>query len=656
MPLDIGPGIFSDAAVTSSRAGTLDPPHNMDRLARACLGACLFTLIALGLRAAPLPLEKLVNPPDLAAVEISPDGSKLILVSVHEREQQVVLLDLATMQPTVLGRLGFSRLQALWWAGNSHLLVRLLNPTYRTEYKSIDLASGKALSLVAFNDRWVNTVLRTNPGTVLVSQLTPNFRGQELRSIDLRSGRAKSLGDVPGNINQWLLSDAGEPVAAVERSETEKCFYLCWRPNGSNRWTKTKIGTLLDPDFRMLAVHPDQKRLLALDLRKSRSSLVALDPASLQTEVILAEATVDPETVDTWGEPGRKIRAVYARGAQSHRHFFDPAAADLQSQFERAFPQQQVEVASHSLDETRLVILVRSVQNPGQYFLFDRRAGKLMPLGAVDGSVKPAEMGTLRPFTFSASDGTPIHGSILLPPGHPERPPVVLRLPTWLLPTRESPDFDIIDQALATRGYAVAKIDRRGTAGYGHDFLRRGRGQLTHRSPQDLIEGIDWLDAQGWIDGNRAIICGERTGGWVAMQALARSERFAGWINSATPMDFDILQRFELSSPLRFAWDLWVNEDETKATGILDFPHPTELLAKIKVPSFHLYTESDHGVLSGRGLVVEAVLKKRATIAKRRWGDTIDQERANELRGYEQLFAFLAQHFPTPENQAAPPK
>lgn len=595
----------------------------------------------------------LFDPPALDGVKLSPDGTRLSLVTANEGEQHVVALNIADMKPLPVVRLGLSRLSNLWWTSDRRILLLLDEPDQSRIFKSIDLVSGQvAVHHLGGRSWWLIHELPDKPDVVLIGSHSFGSHGYELRLLDLKSNRARTVEKNPGQVTEWLIDASGKVTAAVEMTSVQ--YSLLHKAAPDARWTSKPYGTPEEPRFSFLGVHPDQRRLLALDYTSDTSQLVAVDPATLETEVVFAPADFDPYSLETWGAVGGVPKSLVYSGRPDSRRHLSPDSAALLPEIDRAMPDTLNSVHSSSRDGRRLVILSFSEQNPGRYHLWDRNSGRLVPLGSRLDGIEAASLGRGRAFSFVATDGLAIHGNFIAPPGPSHPAPLVLLMEDDVFSTREPTSFHVLRQAFATRGYAVATIDYRGTKGYGHTFAKKGRQQITGRIPLDLAEGVQWLGRQGWIDPQRVIIMGSYEAGWVAMHSLVRTQgTYAGWINFGTGIGHDLDIQTDKPAHAMADWDYWQYRLDLKASGIDQADSPVKLLSAISVPAFHHYFELDIGTLIAGGEHVRRDIrnnKRDAVVVARRSGDTIQDNRTRQLAVYEQLFDFLAERFPTTQN------
>ena len=145
------------------------------------------------------------------------------------------------------------------------------------------------------------------------------------------------------------------------------------------------------------------------------------------------------------------------------------------------------------------------------------------------------DLGEVRTIRWASQDGTPMEGTLRLPPDFdPTRKHplafVVHGGPTWvdteeLLPMTARRYYPELQ--LAAQGVIVLHPNYRGSLGRGLDFQELNVGNLGVGDLWDLESAIDHLDELGWIDTERVGCMGWSQGGYISAFAGLRSDRFA---------------------------------------------------------------------------------------------------------------------------------
>jgi dienelactone hydrolase len=253
-------------------------------------------------------------------------------------------------------------------------------------------------------------------------------------------------------------------------------------------------------------------------------TIIEYDFASGERKVVLRHDLSDPGMLITSADRNQAIGAWFGIGIPEAR-FWMPEHADarLQRELSEAFPGELAFVSSSSRDGRFQVVTVESDRDPGRFYLHDREAGDVKLLNQRRPWVDPKRLARLQPVTVTARDGLLLDGYLALPPGAGERglPLVVMPHggPYWI---RDGWRFDEATQVLATRGYAVLRINFRGSGGRGRAFVEAGLRQWGAAMQDDLTDATRWAIEQGIADPSRVCLFGASYGGYAALMGAVR--------------------------------------------------------------------------------------------------------------------------------------
>jgi dipeptidyl aminopeptidase/acylaminoacyl peptidase len=151
------------------------------------------------------------------------------------------------------------------------------------------------------------------------------------------------------------------------------------------------------------------------------------------------------------------------------------------------------------------------------YSVVDLASRKASWLGAEYETLKPGDIGEVRPVRFRAADGLPITGYLTLPTGRDPKALPLIVFPHGGPASRDNPGFHWWAQAMASRGYAVLQVNYRGSDGFGWAFQKAGFGEWGRKMQTDLSDGVAYLAGEGLIDPKRVCIVGGSYGGYAAL-------------------------------------------------------------------------------------------------------------------------------------------
>ena len=188
------------------------------------------------------------------------------------------------------------------------------------------------------------------------------------------------------------------------------------------------------------------------------------------------------------------------------------------------FPGEDVRITSSTPDGGKVVFLVSSGSDPGQFFLYDGASRKASFLFARRPWIKPEQMAVVEPVSLKSRDGLSLHGYLTRPRGHADAKdlPLVVFVHGGPYGVRDDWEFDPHVQLLASRGYAVLQVNYRGSGGYGDAFQHAGYREWGGGMQDDVTDATRWAITQGIADPKRVCIFGGSYGGYAALEGAVK--------------------------------------------------------------------------------------------------------------------------------------
>jgi dipeptidyl aminopeptidase/acylaminoacyl peptidase len=299
---------------------------------------------------------------------------------------------------------------------------------------------------------------------------------------------------------------------------------------------------------------------------------------------------------------------------------------------------------SLSRDGQEAAVAASTPAHPSEVFLwkpgglFRRGAGTMTKLTNVNPSLQDVELAAQEVVHWTSKDGLEIEGILMKPLDFQEgkRYPLVVQPhggPEGACVNGWTTSWGRWSQLLASKGYVVFMPNFRGSIGRGVEFSKRDHKDLGGADFQDILDGIDYLIAQGLVDKDRVGIGGTSYGGYMsAWAATAHSDRFAAaidhagisnWISFTGTTDIP----YEMCT---VHWDFWVFDNADAAWERSPMAH----LEAANTPLLICHGKADERVnpeqalqlytaLKYKGVETELVLYPRASHGFR--------ERAQEL-------------------------
>jgi acetyl esterase/lipase len=360
------------------------------------------------------------------------------------------------------------------------------------------------------------------------SRIGSDASGLGVDLVDVKTGRRRVVERPDEDASRYVADQMGRVRLRVRANQDgygqlEGGYKYHYRTPESKEWLplqQLKIDGKDVSNFVPVAV--DSKRNVAFGFlpRAGHSAIAefALDGSGVG-RVVMERPDVD---VDSLIRIGRQRRVVGASYATEKREiaYFDPELAKMAKDLTKALPDQPIiNIVGSSADENKLLLVASSDTQPGVVYLFDKQALQLEPLLDVRSPLAGRPLGTMRPVSYAASDGTTIPAYLTLPPGSDGK-----NLPAVVLPhggpsSRDEWGFDWLVQFFTARGFAVLQPNYRGSSGYGEAWYGRNGFKSWDVAIGDVNDAGRWLVSEGIARPDQLAIAGWSYGGYAALQS-----------------------------------------------------------------------------------------------------------------------------------------
>lgn len=351
-------------------------------------------------------------------------------------------------------------------------------------------------------------------------------------TFDLYEGdaSARSVREVArsdGRVTGWLLGTdrqlAGRWRRLGDGDGSDTVFEIA-TPDGGWRALKT-VGPFDGYGVQRLDLRAG-KAWVVHSLGRDKAALFEVDLASGQEKLLAEDAQVDLQTGVFLQGTGGPIGALSEPGLPRVQWLDAALGAELEAAAQQALaagllarPPHVVQLQS-SPDEHRRLIVRTTDDFDAAELLLERASGQVTRLDHADPEAAQL-LSRDEPFSFTTSDGRTVHGYLLRPRGVVGRVPLVLNIHggPWARDTWSRAGFGL-SQMLANRGYAVMRLNYRGSTGYGRDHLMAGALQTFDRVQRDIAEGAQWAVDQGIADPTHMAVLGASFGGFSVLAQL----------------------------------------------------------------------------------------------------------------------------------------
>lgn len=231
-------------------------------------------------------------------------------------------------------------------------------------------------------------------------------------------------------------------------------------------------------------------------------------------------ADVDDIHYDAWTDSVSYL--TWYRGTDVHYEVLDPRAQRYIPALREAFPGEQVVPWGIAGDGHDVLVYTYSDRDPGTYYAFDTRSDKAELLGAEQPWLDPKQMSPTTTGSLKTKDGFSLNYLLVLPKQGNKPYPLVVIPHGGPIDVFNVDSFDSEAQLLASRGYAVLKVNYRGSGGLGKEFEEAGKKQWGRKIEDDIEEAVHFVLKGQPLDANRVCIYGSSYGGYSALMSVIR--------------------------------------------------------------------------------------------------------------------------------------
>ena len=350
----------------------------------------------------------------------------------------------------------------------------------------------------------------------------------------------------------------------------------------------------------------------------SRLAIVSVDGG--QPKSITESFDEDPNLLE-WSRNGIYFTALQKTAAHLFR--VDPVSAKVT----RVSQPDNLMAGSFSFthNSDRIAFTVASPTSINEVFVSDTQNFAPRKLTNLNEQAKQFTLGTRELISWQSQDGTTIEGVLIKPADFDpaKKYPLLCIIhggPTGVdRPVLLTPDSRYYPSDIwAARGALILKVNYRGSAGYREKFRKLNVGNLGVGDAWDVLSGVDFLIAKGWVDKNKVACMGWSQGGYISAFLTTSTDRFvaisvgAGISNWATYYYNTDITPFTIN---------YLGNDPAEDPAIYLKTSPMSYIKKARTPTLIQHGELDRRVpianayelrqgLENRGVKVEMVVYK----------------------------------------------
>ncbi len=478
--------------------------------------------------------------PEYSNMQISPDGSKLLMLKQTDDKMLIVTKELNDPSSVPISiSVDIGKVQWASWVSNEKILasVETANLTKIKHFVRTDrfLAlfdwTGEKQEILSSPD--VVDFLIDDPDHILVRKGTSFIKlnlvtkeeaimpGRDVRYRNVVTDKDHNVRFATSNSRGFSVIDQNFTAYYRKTIESEwRELYDFDVSLGLGKKTKkvqerpfTFEGFTNDPNIIYISKKDDNKNnslfTYHVDTKKTVEKIATHEKYDLYSFGFDKENNLD---------------YYYYFDGRTHVVYLGEHGQKLNKILSTSFPDTNAQIQSASKDKKKYIVRVSSPTDPGTFYLLDLDANKIEMLSFNYQKVDVSKLSEMQQISYIARDGLEINGYLSFPAGSNGK-----NLPTIIMPhdgpvARDNWGYDYRVQFLTTRGYAVLQMNFRGSTGYGFEFRQKGRHEWGRKMLEDINDGAKWMIDQGYADPKRVCLVGEGFGGYAALQSIVKDQ------------------------------------------------------------------------------------------------------------------------------------
>ena len=474
----------------------------------------------------------------------SPDGRRIAFVSDRSDSSQIWLISVDGGEAGQLTTLEEGSLGSLAWSPDGTKIAFTLRPKPAADRKAEREAREKEHRSypprvirradyredgTGYNggERWHLQTVSVETGDV--KQLTSEDYDDHSpawspdgKTIAFVSNRSEDADLTPGYQDLWLISSNGSAARRLTKQSGHMQSPV-WSPDGAEiayigHDHPDEIWGVTDPHLWAVSIESGEARDLTLGLDRPVGHYTISDTSESEGAV---QSLI-------WSADGARLFFLVSGRGSCHLYTVDRSGGGPQQ-----LTQGATDVCALSADRetTQLALQIGSATESGDVYLLPTMDGdKRAPirLTHVNREWKAGlSLSDSEEIWFDTCDGEKIQGWIVKPPDFDpdQKYPMILEIHGGPHTQYGNAFFHEI-QFLAARGYVVLYTNPRGSRGYGQAFTAAIRGDWGGPDFGDLMAGVDYAIAQGYVDPERLGVTGGSYGGFMTNWVVSHTDRF----------------------------------------------------------------------------------------------------------------------------------
>lgn len=618
------------------------------RLLLLCLFICLATSAQeeeLGL----LPMDVLLQESNQHTFTISPNGKYFTEVvesaNPHlygRRDSHLYIVDIDNYE--LLHKIPMTNggIDELYWLTNKRLIYES-----NGAIKAVDIDGDNPMEIVGRRDKikkysyrnrykryrhnTILNLLRDKPHQVLVQTYDYNLHAA-VKEINVFSGfQYVRINAEKHKVNHWITDAFGNVRLAIkfnengrqfftydEETDTLEPFYITIEGKQysltidpeeylQENLTFESFGYDTDIIYITSNVTNDKRKLLSYNIKTNEVESVIVDDVNCDVKDLGGE---DFRFIVDY--PNHKIAGVKYSGLTPQYKWFDADYDSMMRELTAKHPQFFNEILDTDRTGTRLLVYQWSDAASGNIGVYDTSDGSYKMMFNFNDELDKFELSKSKNIIVKARDGHKLPGYLNFPPGYQKGD----SLPLVVVPhggpwARDYWGIEPFSQYFSSRGYAVLRVNFRGSTGFGKEHAMAGIKSLDKVMINDIADATKHVTSNYSINQEEVFIFGHSYGGYAAYMGLLKyPDLFKSAVAVSAPTDLDDCLKHQKKNNYKYSYEFWTAVLGSNKSKYLATISPISFTSEISKPVLIFHGRQDEIIPVTQAEEMAAKLKK----------------------------------------------
>ena len=474
-----------------------------------------------------IPREVLFGNPENIIPELSPDGQRITYIAPAEGVLNLWIMDLDGSNRRQLTFDDNRGVVNYTWAENGRQILYMQDEAgeENTHVYLLDVETGDIQDLTPYDGvkAMVDATDRDQPDRVLIQMNRENPMYFDVYAADLTTGELELLQDNPGQLENGdmvlgYMSDRDlVPRLFVSISPEDGTITYWVRDSADDQWRELMTASPLEDVTPREFSESGDSLYLTSNTETNTTQLYRMDLETGSMDRIAGRERTDVAAVAWNAHTGRPKVVWYNYFMRS----YDILDAAVEEDYRRLaeFKDEPFAITSADHADSTWIVAYTTIQNPAEYYIFDRTTGDMEFLFSAVPQLEQYEMAPMDTLHVMSRDSLMLPTYLTLPLEGSEPYPMVLLVHggPW---ARDWYGYNPFVQLLADRGFAVLQVQFRGSTGFGKEFLNASYKEWGAAMQDDLTDAVHWAIEQGIADPQRVVIMGGSYGGYATLAGV----------------------------------------------------------------------------------------------------------------------------------------